>query len=1547
MFEKKAPTHDANVAGRSLADGVPVGLYRTSVAGLILEANSTLIQISGYPGRDTLVGSNAAAVYVDPGERIRWQEAMDRDGVVRDFEVQIRRYDGTIIWVKDSARAVRDENGRILYYEGILEEITERKQVAEALRRRDAVLEALAFTSQKLFVQADLNHTFSDVLADIGTAVAVSRAYVFENKRAADGAYLTSQRCEWVAHGQLSQSDNAVLYHVHYEELGFGRWIELLESGLPLYGLVETFPPEEQEILQPQGILSIAVFPIHVDGEWWGFLGLDDCEQERTWTNVEITALKSTAGVLAGVIGNARLYESERRARERAEVMGEVAQTIAASLDRNEILRRSLSQLRRVLTFDMGSVYVFGENSRAELIVTPGYPDETLTVCEALRLLEHSPIFQDIRDNLQSVISGDVRRLPGWIWIPGAEAIRSFMAVPLAIRGRMIGALMVDSRHENFFTETDMQIVQTLAQHVAIAVENAYLFEAVQRSLAEQTALLAASTAVSSTLDLPTVLSRVAEQLGLALDVTSVYIVDWDAERQTSTVLARYYSDGATPEERVSDMGATYDLVSNFGILSNFSPDSTTLLQVNDPHLPEAERAQMRQRGAKSILTVPLIIKEKVLGYSELWESRYQREFTPAEIRLARGIVQQAAIAFEHARLFELQRTQLRLFQTLQAVGALLTTSIRPEALCEQIFDLLAQVVTYDSVSIQLLDDKGKLSLLASRGYGNLEQVRQSTQNLDVDLLRQRWQGRRMMVVADTQMAEEWEQPPMSSDIRSWIGAALTIQGGMVGILNVNSSQINAYNAAVGEMVVAFANQAAVAIENARLFAAERRQLRLSQTLQQVGALLTSRLSLNEVFEQILDLLSQVVAYDSVSIQLIDGEETYMAAGRGFPDHALSQKIVSQITTPTLKQRWGDDQKIIVLPDTHRDERWNTSLGNEYIRSWIGAALRVKGRLLGIVNVDSATPHAYDTETGEMVLAFANQAGVAIENARLHEETRQRAKELAILHQVALATAATVNVDDLIQQTTELIAATLYPDVFGFVLIDSTTGKLQPHPTYHGIPGHALKQNIPYESSVTGYVARTGQPLLLKDVTRDPLYYQVLPTTRSEVAVPLNVRERVRGVINVESPQLNAFSENDVRFLTTLAGQVSIALERATLYESLQEYTAHLAQEVNRRTAELRAERDRNLAVLDSAGEGVFFTDCHGVILYVNPAMTRLTGYTVVESLGQTPRLWHAVSHAVTHAVTHAASHAVSHAVTHAGSETASAVDPYRKMWVAIQRGVAWSGEMVNRRRDGSFYDAHLTMAPIHSTIGELTGFVGIQSDISHLKEVDRLKSKFVSNVSHELRTPLTNIKTYLTLLQRGKPERKEHYLAVLQHETDRLTALIQHLLDLSRLETEAAPLQLQPTDVYEVAVRLMDSFMAKAESKQIKLHLELSPGLPKAMAEPYRLEQVLTNLVGNALAYSDDGGKVVIRAGAEQNETDSHLWLSVTDNGPGIPPEEMPRLFERFFRGQLAHERNIPGTGLGLAICKEIIERHQGSLEVESVPGEITVFRVRLLAVA
>jgi signal transduction histidine kinase len=282
-------------------------------------------------------------------------------------------------------------------------------------------------------------------------------------------------------------------------------------------------------------------------------------------------------------------------------------------------------------------------------------------------------------------------------------------------------------------------------------------------------------------------------------------------------------------------------------------------------------------------------------------------------------------------------------------------------------------------------------------------------------------------------------------------------------------------------------------------------------------------------------------------------------------------------------------------------------------------------------------------------------------------------------------------------------------------------------------------------------------------------------------------------------------------------------------------------------------------------------------------------------------------------------------------------------MWETIMRGERWSSELVNRHKDGTLYDVSLTIMPITDDAGEIVSFVSVQSDITRLKELDRLKSKFVSNVSHELRTPLTNITTYLTLLERGREERRVHYMKVLNIETERLTRLIQDLLDLSRLETAPRLMEVTSSDLYDSLQSHHESFLPRAEAKQIQFSLEIPFKLPLVLIERNHLSQLLTNLLANAVAYTPEGGQIILSAGSVDDAEPPMAWVQVADTGAGISEEDQKHLFERFFRGEGVQLSGMPGTGLGLAICKEIVDRYDGRIEVESELGVGSRFTVWL----
>jgi signal transduction histidine kinase len=226
------------------------------------------------------------------------------------------------------------------------------------------------------------------------------------------------------------------------------------------------------------------------------------------------------------------------------------------------------------------------------------------------------------------------------------------------------------------------------------------------------------------------------------------------------------------------------------------------------------------------------------------------------------------------------------------------------------------------------------------------------------------------------------------------------------------------------------------------------------------------------------------------------------------------------------------------------------------------------------------------------------------------------------------------------------------------------------------------------------------------------------------------------------------------------------------------------------------------------------------------------------------------------------------------------------------------------------------------------------------LQSLDGLKSKFVSDVTHELRTPINNLTIYMEMLRAGKADKQGRFMDVLQEETNRLAQLVQDVLDLSRMELGTTKVEFGWISVNTLVDQVVTANQLQAESKGVALIFEPLENLPPIWADANQLNQILNNLIGNAVNYTDDG-KVQVYTSYEMSS--GMVCLQVEDTGMGIDPDDIPHVFDRFYRGQQASQSAIRGTGLGLAITKEIVEAHHGTIEVESQVGAGTTFTVRL----
>ncbi|UAL51274.1 MULTISPECIES: two-component system histidine kinase PnpS [Metabacillus] len=250
--------------------------------------------------------------------------------------------------------------------------------------------------------------------------------------------------------------------------------------------------------------------------------------------------------------------------------------------------------------------------------------------------------------------------------------------------------------------------------------------------------------------------------------------------------------------------------------------------------------------------------------------------------------------------------------------------------------------------------------------------------------------------------------------------------------------------------------------------------------------------------------------------------------------------------------------------------------------------------------------------------------------------------------------------------------------------------------------------------------------------------------------------------------------------------------------------------------------------------------------------------------------------------------------------------------------------------------------APIIGTNDEWKGIVLVFHDITELKKLEQMRKDFVANVSHELKTPITSIKGFTETLLDGALEDKqtlEYFLSIILKESDRLQTLIQDLLDLSKIEQQGFKLNLQNCNAKEILEEVIIILKSKADEKEIELSLHVNSGELYVYGDVYRLKQIFINLISNALNYTPKGGRVQVFL----KDGESYATFIVSDTGIGIEKEEIPRIFERFYRVDKARSRNSGGTGLGLAIVKHLVEAHKGQIFVNSTVGEGTTFTVKL----
>jgi PAS domain S-box-containing protein len=630
---------------------------------------------------------------------------------------------------------------------------------------------------------------------------------------------------------------------------------------------------------------------------------------------------------------------------------------------------------------------------------------------------------------------------------------------------------------------------------------------------------------------------------------------------------------------------------------------------------------------------------------------------------------------------------------------------------------------------------------------------------------------------------------------------------------------------------------------------------------------------------------------------------------RGYsPELVERARAMSLSVDQGLHGRAYRTQQVVNVEDVRTDPDYFELIPDT--RAELVAPIISGGQVVGSLDLQSPEASAFrDVDLG-FLQALTDQVAIALANARLFEETRRRLDEMAVVSYVAMVGAAGQPFDETVARATSSLNQLWPGATVGFLFVDEADQTLRPHPSYFGVPPEAIANlRVPLNQGLTGWAMRVRQPIRVGDVTSDPHYIAGVPGTRSEMAAPLVVGERVIGVVNVERPRPDVFSGEDLRLLATLASQLATIFEKARLDAELALHAAMLERRVEERTTEIRRQQARTQAILDALGEGVVVTDSRGTIQYLNPAAQALTGYGADEVIGQNPRLW---------------------------NSGRVPLQVYQEMWNTILAGRTWRGEIVNRRKDGALYDVAITIAPV---LGETSGgppasLVGIQRDITlhkqaeeeirkalaQEKELSELKSRFISMASHEFRTPLSTILSSSELLEHYGSQWLEGKglvnLRRIQAAVHHMAQLLNDVLVLGRADAGKLEFNPAPMDLVQFCRELTEEIQLGVGRQHTFLFASQGECVGACLDEKL-LRQILSNLLSNACKYSPEGSDVHFDLECREGQ----VIFCVRDQGIGIPPEDQARLFETFHRAR--NVNNIPGTGLGMAIVKKSVDLH------------------------
>ena len=613
--------------------------------------------------------------------------------------------------------------------------------------------------------------------------------------------------------------------------------------------------------------------------------------------------------------------------------------------------------------------------------------------------------------------------------------------------------------------------------------------------------------------------------------------------------------------------------------------------------------------------------------------------------------------------------------------------------------------------------------------------------------------------------------------------------------------------------------------ERQRAERAEHEQRRLAEALREAGTALSATLDFDQLLESLLDQIARVVPYDTANVMLRRGMEIEIVCTRGYGrSQTPSINHFHLADVPSLA-RMVHTGEPLVIPDIAVDPVWVRPEASPHVRSWAGTPITVQQEVVAFLGLNYSQPNFYQPAHAARLAAFAGQAAIAIQNARLYKALQQRVSELTTLNQIGHAVTSSLDLETTLTIVTAQATRLLNVDATSVVLVDKTRNDLWFAAAYGQAADFVRGKRLAWGQGIVGWVAQHGRPLLIANAKADQRHFPNFDeasnfSARTLLCVPLQVKGQAIGAIEALNKADGPFDESDLQLLTLLAGPAAAAIENAQLFEQARREI----EERQRAEAELEAERT-----------------------------------------------------------------------------------------LLAQRVAA-------RTADLSAANAELARA-------------------------NRLKDEFLAAMSHELRTPLNAVLGIAEALQEGVygplNDNQSRSLHSVEESGRHLLNLINDILDLSKIEAGQLVLERTPVSVQEVCQASLRFVRQEAHKKQLHVATAIDPAVVTMWADERRVKQILVNLLSNAVKFTAVGGQIGLDVEGDPGR--KTVRFTVWDEGIGIAPENMQKLFRPFVQLDSRLSREYNGTGLGLSLVYRMTELHGGSVSLTSEVGQGSRFSVLL----